>query len=181
MKKLNYLSTSQIMILHDLKSKRNTSRVLQEMSEYLHHFRDGENIYYLSAKGRERVNCKKVCKKTPQARHYIMRNSIYIAFGSPDTWRNEIKLGVKEDRKTHIIADALFIKDGRYHIVEVDYTQKMITNKQKIEKYKKLIECGVFQQKPFFIWITTTEYRRRELQKLMEGLDCQIFMVSDFI
>jgi len=169
------------MILHDLKSKRNTSRVLQEMGEYLQHFRDGENIYYLSAKGRERVNCKKVRKKSTTARHYIMRNSIYIAYGCPESWKNEVKLGIKEDKKTHVIADALFVKDGRYHIVEVDHMQKMIANKQKISKYRKLIQMNVFDIQPFFIWITTTDYRKRELQKLMEGLDCQIFMVSDFI
>lgn len=79
-----------------------------------------------------------------------------------------------------IIADALFTDNGRYHIVEVDYEQKMSANRIKMQKYRKLMECNVFEKKPKFIWYTTTEYRRKQLQKLCEGLDCNIFTVTDF-
>lgn len=164
--------------MHNLGSTRNAQRVLQEMAPYLSNFRDGENIYYLNKEGRERVGSTKVLKKTTQARHYIMRNSIYIAYGSPSTWKNEMKLEVP--KKVKVIADALFQKDKRYHILEVDHTQKMTKNKGKIERYKKLMELGVFEKPPVFIWITTTEYRRKQLIKLLEGLEYQIFTANDF-
>lgn len=151
---------------------------MKELSEYVNSFRDGENIYYLNKEGRERVNSDKVLKKTTQARHYIMRNSIFIAYGYPSSWKNEVKLEVPGQVK--IIADALFIKDKRYHIVEVDHTQKMIKNKGKIERYRKLSSLGVFEVQPLFIWITTTELRKKQLLKLSEGLAVQIYTVKDF-
>ncbi len=148
------------------------------MSEFLSHFKDGEYIYYLNKEGRERVGATKVLKKTAQARHYIMRNSLFIAYGCPSTWRNEIKLEVPKVVK--VIADALFQREKRYHIVEVDHTQKMTKNKGKIERYRKLIESGVFEIPPKFVWITTTELRRKQIMSLSKGLDTQVFMAKDF-
>jgi hypothetical protein len=178
LKKLDYLTRSQLQVLHNLGSVRNTNHILKGMSEYLSFFRDGEKVYYLNKAGRERVNCKKVRKKTLQARHYIMRNHIYIAFGQPSTWKNEVKLEVPKVVK--VIADALFIKDKRYHIVEVDHTQKMSKNRTKIEKYRKLVDLGVFEKPPYFIWITTTDYKRKQITKLCEGLDHHVFTIKDF-
>lgn len=150
------------------------------MEQYLSSFRDGENIYYLNKEGRERVNCQKLRKKTTQARHYIMRNDLYIAFGQPKTWKNEIKLGSKNDKKLRVICDALFLQGSKYHIVEVDHMQKMHKNKKKIERYRQLIAQGLFEVKPKFIWITVTDHRRNEILKCCEGLDVQIFTVEDF-
>ncbi|MGD6832596.1 replication-relaxation family protein [Sutcliffiella halmapala] len=178
LKKLSYLSRSQIQVIHNLNSIRTANHVLKEMEQYLSSFRDGENIYYLNKEGREKVNAKKALKKTVQARHYIMRNSIYIAFGCPSTWKNEMKLEVKG--KVKVIADAIFMRDKKRHIVEVDHTQKMSKNRDKIDRYKQLMQLNVFDVPPKFIWITTTEYRRKQIAELCEGLDFQIFTVEDF-
>ncbi|HWO98764.1 MAG TPA: replication-relaxation family protein [Bacillus sp. (in: firmicutes)] len=180
LKKLTFLSRSQLQILHGLGGERNAQRVMKELEEYVHSFRDGENIYYLSKEGRERVGCRRIAKKTLQARHYVMRNSIYIAYDQPDSWKNEVRFGLQEDKKLQIICDALFKSDGRHHIVEVDHTQKMSANRIKIEKYKALVTLGMFEKMPKFIWMTTTEYRRNQLAGLCEGLDVQIFTASDF-
>lgn len=178
LKKLDYLSRSQIQKLHRLKSDRNAQRVLKNMSDYLNNFKDGENIYYLNEEGRERVGATKAMKKTTQARHYIMRNTLFIGYGCPSTWKNEIKLEVKG--KVSVIADAIFKNNNQFHIIEVDHTQKMVKNKGKIERYKKLIELNVFEKKPKFIWITTTELRRKQLQAACEGLDVRVYTVKDF-
>lgn len=150
------------------------------MNDYLSHFKDGENIYYLNKEGRERVNATKILKKTTQARHYIMRNSLYIAFGCPSSWKNEIKLGFKEDKKSHVICDALFKIGNRFSIIEIDHTQKMTKNRSKVERYRKLVELGFFEVKPKFIWLTTTELRRKQLTQLCEGLDVKVYTVKDF-
>lgn len=150
------------------------------MKSYVSSFRDGENIYYLNKEGRERVNSKKVLKRTTQARHYIMRNSIYIAYGSPSTWKNEIRIGIKEVLGSTVVCDAIFKQDRSYFIVEVDHTQKMTKNRTKIDRYKKLMELGYFDKEPFFIWITTTEYRRKELLKMCDGINVQVFTINDF-
>lgn len=175
---MDYLSRSQIQTLHDLGSARNKSRVMKDMSEYVSSFRDGELIYYLSKEGRELVSATKIRKKTLQARHYIMRNSLYVAYGAPTTWKNEVKLEVP--KQIRIVCDALFTQDGHYQIIEIDNQQKMSTNKSKIAKYRKLLELGVFDKQPRFIWLTTTNYRRKQLAQLCEGLDVQLFTVSDF-
>lgn len=148
------------------------------MAEYISCFRDGENIYYLNSKGRSEVGGV-ARKRLLQSRHYIMRNYLYIAFGQPDTWMSEQRL--KVPKKVTVVADATFYdEDKKFHIVEADHTQKMIKNEKKIEKYKQLIELNVFDNKPKFVWITTTEYRREKLKALCEGLDAMIFTVSEF-
>lgn len=130
--------------------------------------------------GREAVDSKRVCKKTPQVRHYLMRNALYIAYGCPASWKNELEFIVK-DLDFKIVADASFIKDNRYYIIEIDCHQKMINNRKKIEKYKKLISMNVFEHKPVFIWMTTTEFRKKQLLKLCEGLQVFVYLERDFI
>ncbi len=178
LKKLGFLSRKQIQVLHDLGGDRNASRVMKGIEEYVSSFRDGEKVYYLNKEGRERIGSKKILKRSNQFRHYIMRNDIYIAYECPKAWKQEVKMNVKGI--VSIIADALFTDNGRYHIVEVDHEQKMSANRIKMQKYRKLMECNVFEKPPKFIWYTTTEYRRKQLQKLCEGLDCNIFTVTDF-
>lgn len=159
--------------MHRLGSDRNARRVLQQMNEYLSTFRDTENIYYLNKNGRERVECTKVRKKSVQVQHYLMRNELYIAYGQRSSWKNEVRFGLKGIAE--VIADAIFEKDGIYHAVEVDHTQKMTKNRQKIERYRKLRKEMHFN----LIWITTTEYRRKQLKKLCEGLDVQVLTIND--
>ncbi len=183
MKTLDYLTRSQIQVLHEMGSSRTTSRIMKALEDegYVNSFRDGEKVYYLSREGRERIGSSRIRTKTVQARHYIMRNSLYIAFNAPPTWKNEQRFAIKERKDLSIKADATFVKDGRYHIVEIDHTQKMAVNRTKIEKYRKLIEIGAFKTAPAFVWMTVTDYRRKQLQKLCEGMDAQIFTVNDFV
>lgn len=154
------------------------------MEDFLSSCREGENIYYLNSSGREIVNCEKVRKKTGNVLHYIMRNYLYIAFNCPGDWRNEIR--IKSEGKTKkdtiiCVADALFKRGDQFHIVEVDNTQTMKKNQMKIEKYRVLKHRGTFgMMAPKFIWITTTEYRRRELKKLSEGLNTEVYTLTDF-
>ncbi len=178
LKKLDYMTRGQLQVLHDLKSDRNAQKVLQRMSPYLNTFKDGQNIYYLNSKGRSRVECDKVRKKTGNINHYLMRNALYVAYGSPETWENEmrIKLG-----KITVVPDAIFQLDNRYFIVEVDNTQTMKKNRTKIDKYRRLIERNAFRNVPKIIWMTTTEYRRNKLLELCEGLDADVYLNTDFI
>ncbi|WP_251026820.1 MULTISPECIES: replication-relaxation family protein [unclassified Bacillus (in: firmicutes)] len=184
MKKLDYLTRSQIQRIHNLKSDRNAQRVLKQMEEYLSVMRSGENIYYLNAKGRALVNCDKVRKCTGNVMHYIMRNYLYIAYGCPSTWRNEIRIineGKTKKDKVVCVADALFKQGDVYTVVEVDNTQTMKKNQAKIEKYRILKQRLAFGMiAPKFVWITTTEHRRQELMKLSEGLQTQVFTLTDF-
>lgn len=166
-----------MQILHGLGSARNASRVLKDMSDYVSYFLDGEAVYYLTKAGREAVGATKVRKKSLQARHFVMRNQMYIALGCPSSWINEAKLSVAG--QATIIADALFKHGEQFNVVEVDNTQKMSENRSKITKYRKLLELGVFKEPPVFYWITKTEYRRKQLQKMCDGLNAMIYTVND--
>ena len=154
------------------------------MEDYLSVIKDGENIYYLNSKGRALVNCDKVRKSTGNVQHYIMRNYLYITFDCPENWRNEIRIkseGATKKDTVICVADALFKQGDVYTIIEVDNTQTMKKNRSKIEKYRILKQRGAFGMiAPKFVWITLTEYRRKELLKLCEGLSVQVFTVSDF-
>lgn len=178
LKKLGYLSRSQLQALHRLGGLRNANRILSDMSPYLNSVRLHENVYYLSAEGRELIGCERIYKKTAQIRHYLLRNAVYIAHGCPSTWRNEIKLSIP--KSIAIVADAIYTQDGRYVIVEVDVTQKMAANREKIAKYKELLRLGAFKKPPQFVWITETPYRQAQLEKLCEGLDCRVYQAEDF-
>lgn len=105
-----------------------------------------------------------------------MRNDLFIAYNCPDDWKNEMRLLYKD---VNVIADALFESNGIRHIVEVDHTQKMQTNKAKIEKYRKLLEYGVLKNIKL-VWMTTTNYRKKKLLGMMGDIKGQVFTISDF-
>jgi hypothetical protein len=167
LKKLDYLSRSQLQKINRLGSYRNATRILKTVEPYLSSFRDSENIYYLNKEGRERINCKKVRKKTLQARHYLMRNELYLALNQPSTWKNEMRI-----KNIGIIADAMYKNGNRHVFIEVDHLQKMSQNRVKIEKYRKLSNFDL-------IWVTTTDHRRKRLLKLCEGMSVRVFTIDD--
>ncbi|KHF40694.1 hypothetical protein LQ50_07825 [Halalkalibacter okhensis] len=175
LKRCDYLSRSQIQHMHKLGSDRNARKVLANMSDYVSSFRDKEKVYYLNAGGRERVECNKVRKKSVQVGHYLMRNQLYIHLGQPNDWKNEVKLGF--EGIGFIIADSFYQKDNVFYAVEIDHTQKMLKNRSKIDKYKAIIKHANFPIK--IIWLTTTDYRKKQLEKLCDGVDAQVLLIDD--
>lgn len=169
--------------MHGLKSDRNARRVMEQLSDKVNVIKGGENVYYLNAKGREVVNCQKVRKSTGNVEHFLMRNALYIGYGMPASWKNEIKITskglTKKDTVTNV-ADALFTLNGAYHIVEVDNTQTMAKNKVKMEKYRRLIERKAFGDKmPNFVWVTKTPLRQQQITELCKGLNVSVFLHND--
>ncbi|MFC0188252.1 replication-relaxation family protein [Fictibacillus aquaticus] len=180
LKKLHYLTRDQLQVLHQLKSKRNTNRVLKDMNIYLSSFREGsDTVYYLSKEGREMIGYEKVRKKTPQALHFIMRNQFYIFAGKPADWKNEMKIGGS------VICDALFRQGGKWHFLEVDNQNTMTDNKKKIEKYRKLFESRMFQKNkdfgyfPALLWVTGNDYRQKKLTEYCSGMPGNVFVYDD--
>lgn len=199
LKKFDYLTTGQISTMFNLIGS-NVYRVLNQLEPYVNKFKDGAlNIYYLNSKGQELVGCEKVRRRLTSALHYIMRNDLYIHMGQPSTWQNEMKLkysyNVKVKSKTGltlkpesitVVCDAYFTSminnKTKYHLIEIDNTQQMKKNKTKIDRYRRLIEKGAFkQQMPELIWVTVTEYRRKTLLDLCDGLDTNVYLGSDLL
>lgn len=171
LKKLDYLTRSQIQIIHGLGKDRNATRVLKNMEEYVNRFRDGENIYYLSAEGRKRVGATKARRKSEEAHYIIKRNYVYIHYGCPESWESEVKIG-------GVIADATFTANDRLYIVDVDRPVQM-SNLEKTKEYKEMVNNGEFDKPPMFIWVTITDYKKEQLEEALQGLDHVVYLLDD--
>jgi len=191
LKKHDYLNIKHIRTLVGL-SETYVYKVMNQLKQYVHVFTDeGSNVYYLSKEGRLFTGSKKIRKRLTTARHYMMRADAYIYTGQPATWLNEVRISYVADAqnpkssKTIVVADAHYKQrviglDYEQHtVVEIDNEQKMTQNKRKIEKYRRLIDYGVFGGMPRLVWITTTPYRKARLLELCEGLDVRIYLRGD--
>ena len=179
LKKFDFLTRDQINSYFKLGTSRNTNYVLRKLSEYLNVIRNGyQSIYYLNRDGREYVGCEKVRKKNGNVQHIVMRNDLWLYFKCPSDWRNEIKISNQE---TSIVADSVFMLNGFYHFLEVDNLQTMKENRAKINRYKSLLESLVkqFGYYPTIVWLTTTEHRRKQLEKSCDGLKVKVYTVDD--
>lgn len=157
---------------------RNANRILRGLSDYLGCFYHGkEKVYHLNKKGRERIGCEIVRKKTPNIQHFLVRNQFYIYMRRPSGWENEIKI---KAGNLSMICDAEFrLRGGKRCFVEVDISQPLIKNRAKIDRYKKLKEMtnDAFD----LIWVTELESRRHKLSQLCEGLAGRVFTLNDII
>lgn len=177
-----YLTTSQVQRLHTLGGRRNTTRILNDMGEYLASFRDGESVYYLNARGRKEIGSEKPqLRRTQNVGHTIMRNDVIIAL-QPDLWRPEYT--IKWD--TNVIqADALMRTASAYTFLEVDRTQSMAQNQRKVESYRALKDTGRWQAKngpfPALLFVTVSVYRAERLREVLSksGMDAQVLTSED--
>jgi hypothetical protein len=182
LKKLDFLNRDQISIIHRLGKKDNTNRVLRELSSYLSSFREDNQstIYFLNKEGREYVNSNKERTKNKFINHVIMRNDFYIFSGFPHDWKNEIKYS---DNEFTVICDAIFKKDDKYQFLEVDSLQKMKENRTKIANYKGLFANKTihdhFGYFPKLVWLTTTDFRKKQLIDLCKGLPYAVYTIND--
>jgi hypothetical protein len=144
--------------------------------------RDGyQSVYYLSKEGREYVGCHKIRKKGGHAQHAVMRNDFWLFVGCPPDWKSEIKVS---DGKTQVIVDAMFMKTLQYHFLEVDNSQQMKENRIKIARYRALADEGLIAQKlghfPTVVFLTTTDFRRKQLQEACKALpSVKIYTLDD--
>lgn len=183
LKKFDFMTRDQLNGYFKFETIRHTNRILQGLSEYLSTIREGyQTIYYLNKKGKEYVECEKIRKKGGHVNHIVMRNSMWLFQDSPKEWKNELKVS---DGNVTIVADAMFTDNWeRKNFLEVDSTQTMKENRNKIDRYKQLYQNGLVEEKlghfPTLIWLTTSEYRRNELKDACEGIPAvMVFTIDD--
>jgi len=172
LKRFDFLTRDQLNRFFKLGTVRNTNRVLSELADYLMTVRDGyQTTYYLSRIGRDYVGCQKIRKKGGRVKHTVMRNELWLYYGCPRDWKNEVKVS---DGKTKLVVDSMFTKDTWHHFLEVDHLQSMSENRKKIERYKELYANGLVARTlghfPTVLWLTTTELRRKQLEEACKGL-----------
>lgn len=185
---LRFATREQLQRIHDLKSDRNALKILNQMKEYFFiQVHNGMNVYYLNKKGRDTIGSENEMKWSLQAEHHLLRNELYIHFNCPKDWRVEHEIvftpkGLVRTEK-RIIADASFTKMGVFHLLEVDRTQSMAENKEKINVYAELnpLLYERFNHKPVIIFYTTSDLRKRKLQDYCQSksLKCLVYTKDD--
>ncbi|MFD2615717.1 replication-relaxation family protein [Paenibacillus gansuensis] len=177
---LGFLTTSQVQQLHNLGGRRNTTRILSDMAEYLSSFFLDEKVYYLNAHGRKTIGSTTIRRRTIQIHHTLIRNQVYVRFRPTELWKPEHV--IKWDDK-QLVTDATFRLNGQYVFLEVDVTQPMAANERKIELYRELRESGRWQQKygvfPSILYVTVSEYRQKRLRAIMGDLKAEVLTVAD--
>jgi hypothetical protein len=193
LEKLKFATRKQLQQLHQLGSDRNATKVLNAMREYLHvQNHQGMNVYYLNKTGREVIGTENEIKWTLQAEHHLLRNDLYLYYGMPYDWEVEqsidFKIQAKDGGGTKIkqltiTPDAMFQKDGVFHLIEIDRTQSMSENKKKIGKYGLLspIMAKKFGHHPVIVFYTVTESRRSRLEELCASasVKCNVLTTED--
>ncbi|HZF64461.1 MAG TPA: replication-relaxation family protein [Chitinophagaceae bacterium] len=178
--KLDFLTTSQIQRLHNLGGRRNAQRILKDMQPYLHSFTLQENVHYLSSQGRQEVGSTKIRRRSQTVAHTLLRNEVYIAH-KPKVWKAEMLI------KWHgkkLQPDALY-EANRLVFLEIDRTQSMAVNRERITLYHDLKQSGLFQKQigefPIIQFVTLTAHRQKELRALIDHcrLKGEVLLASD--
>lgn len=176
-----------LKIHNDLRSYRNACRVVRELEPYTHQtFHDREKIIYLNKEGRQLIGSSKEVKKSPLIDHTLLRNEVYLYFNCPMDWRTEHALSIEQEQPTKlqimvgdksikptkkVVADAVFNRNGYFNLVEIDNTRKMIDNKKKIELYREIMPSLHVPKLYFF---TTSEDRKKKMEKWLEGMRAEV-------
>ncbi len=181
---LGVVKIKHLQKIHDLKSYRNACRVVQQLRPYIHEaFHNREKIVYLNKAGRELIGSTKETKKSSLIEHDLLKNEVYLHFNCPNDWKTECKSeveiavvptldmkinGLKPMTKKRVISDAVFVRNGYVHLIEVDNTRKMLDNRKKINLYEEILpslKIGV----PILYFFTTTEDRKKKLESWCKG------------
>ncbi|MEH7093913.1 replication-relaxation family protein [Neobacillus vireti] len=185
---LRFATREQLQRIHNLKSDRNALKILNQMKEYFHiQVHNGMNVYYLSKKGRDTIGSDVEMKWSLQVEHHLLRNELYIHFNQPSDWRVEHEIVFKPrglvTTEKRIIADASFTNTGTFHLLEIDRTQSMMENKEKINVYAELspLLFERFNHIPVIIFYTTSDLRKKKLVEYCKekGVKCLVYTRDD--
>ncbi|WP_337970033.1 replication-relaxation family protein [Virgibacillus salexigens] len=168
---LTYATREQLQIINSLGGNRNAQRILARMEKekLLLAARYEKKVYYLSNKGKQGIGSTQGKLNKKEVTHALMRNDLYIKLGMPEKWFKERSVSWGDNK---LIPDATFIRNDTYHFVEIDNQQTMVTNKDKIKKYKELSKVIFNQYKhhPILIWYTVSDLRRKKLKESCETI-----------
>lgn len=177
-RKLKFATRRHLMAVHDMGGIRNANRILKDLSPYVNKVvHQKEHVYYLNKKGRELFDDTEKIVPNSRLVHSLMRNEAWLYLFCPDDWRIEEPIRYKlNDKKKTIIPDVKF-KDGEgiLNAVEIDRTQMMNVNSEKMSRYKEF--TSYYKQKyngkvPIIHFFTLTEYRQKSWNSLQQNMVC---------
>lgn len=188
---LGVVSVKQLHEILKLGTYRHTCRVIGQLEEYLNVLRSHQKIVYLNKEGRTLIGSENEIKKSMLFDHMLLANQVYIYYNCPLDWKRETVIeihqepefafqiqikGVNVVKKSIIIPDAVFTRNGYIHLVEIDNTRSMQDNKKKIKKYKEIWPeiKKRFGLQPKLCIFTLSEKRKKEFLNTCEELQSEI-------
>lgn len=194
--RLGVVSVRQLHEILRLGTYRNTCRVINKLSPYLHEVRSREKIVYLNKVGRELIASDKEVKKSILFDHMLLANDAYIYFSCPHDWQTEHVIeshteaahyfsiqvkGLTSTQTKKVIADATFSRNGYLYLIEIDNTRHMADNVKKVKRYKEMwtdIQKKANMQ-PILYFITVSQNRKRKLQAATKGLRAEVLTFEE--
>lgn len=176
---LTYATREQLQVINNLSGDRNARRILFDMEKdkLINSVRYEQKIYYASNKGNERIGRSQTKLKKSWIIHTLMRNDLYIRLGMPKNWKKEATTSVGGE--VLLISDARFKQGNDYFFVEVDNTQKMHANREKIKRYSELFKLVYreYGSHSTLIWYTLSGIRKERLRDACEksGIKYKIY------
>lgn len=138
-----------------------------------------EKVFYLAAAGRKLIGSETVRKRTLHVPHFLMRNDVFLRY-RPQIWQPEHTFRWCNESVT---PDAFFVHNGTHYFLEVDRTQSMQVNADKINSYRSLCGSGLYQKRhntfPTLMFVTISLHRQKRLRALLDGLKADVLTVND--
>lgn len=166
-----YATREQLQLACSLGGDRNAMRILSEMesAKLIGSYREECKVYFVTNRGYGRIGSTKQATKGRTSPHTLMRNDVFLRLGMPKGWRKEVTLDYSEGR---IVCDAMYEEGGKCVFVEIDHTQGMRNNYEKIDHYRQLaVEMKAqFRYTPRLLFYTDSEVRRQKLGIYMQEI-----------
>lgn len=187
-RKLKFATRRHLMAIHDLGGIRNANRILKDLSTFVNStVYKKEYVYYLNKKGRALFDDTEKIAPTIRLAHSLMRNEAWLYLFCPDDWQIETPIRYKiDDKKKTIIPDVKFRdEEGILNAVEIDRTQMMNINSEKMKRYGEF--TTYYKNKyngkvPIIHFFTVTEHRQKTLEKFAMNHDVfiKVYVVPEF-
>ncbi|MGK3615009.1 replication-relaxation family protein [Bacillus anthracis] len=170
-RKLKFATRRHLMAIHDLGGIRNANRILKDLGAFVNStVYKKEYVYYLNKKGRALFDDTEKIVPTIRLAHSLMRNEAWLYLFCPDDWQIETPIRYKiDDKKKTIIPDVKFRdEEGILNAVEIDRTQMMNVNSEKMTRYGEFTKY--YRKKyngkvPVVHFFTLTGYRQKTLEQ----------------
>ncbi|MCP1124542.1 replication-relaxation family protein [Bacillus sp. 3103sda1] len=170
-RKLQFATRRHLMCVHDMGGIRNANRIMSDLTPYVSKTMYGkEYVYYLNKDGHDLFGDDGKVVSRGKLAHALLRNEAWLNLYCPDDWQIETEmLYTRNGEKKRIIPDVKFKDDeGILHAVEIDRSQKMKVNEEKLKKYEEFtfIYKKKYGKVPVIHFFTVTPFREKKLEQM---------------
>jgi hypothetical protein len=176
--KFEYATRPMLQDALSLGGERNANRILGrlESDKLIRSFRREKKVYALTKKGAGMIGIDDLKQaREPYVQHILHRGQTWLDLGRPANWQVERPIKFASYR---IIPDAMFTDNIRHHFVEIDRTQRMAVNRDKLKAYALLqhLHRQGSKEPPAVHYVTISETRAKKLRKIAEEEKARIIL-----